>query len=192
VLSALEVAHQARIVHRDVKPANVMLTSTSVVADIAKVVDFGIAKSLHEARLAAPGVVLGTLAYMSPEQASARSIDERADVYAVGASLFHCITGRHIFKNMEGDALMEAILTCVPPRLDLMVPGVDGELASIVARALEKDPAERFESAASMADALTEWSASSQTDPPTLRVPLHDPRRQAHAASMHRTGVTTM
>jgi serine/threonine protein kinase len=156
ILSGLAAAHRAGIIHRDIKPGNVFLMSTLAVRDLVKIVDFGVAKLVEdvavaaEAKVTAFGQVLGTLAYMAPEQAHGLPVDHRADLYAVGATLYHALSGVNPI----------AAMTPGSPRIPLshIAPWVDARLASIVDRALERAPEARWASAEQMADALAPFA----------------------------------
>jgi hypothetical protein len=139
-------------VHRDVKPGNVFLLTTFAVRDLVKIVDFGIAKMVADVAATSRraltdfGQILGTFAYMAPEQAMGGDVDARADIFAAGATLFHALAGIRPTEAM------------VPGRerakLVDMAPWVDRKLAAIVDKAMEREPANRFASAQEMADAL--------------------------------------
>lgn len=189
VLSALAAAHRLGIVHRDIKPSNIVLTRSETGEEVPKLVDFGIAQSMADDGDTNSGTVLGTLAYMAPEQAAGRPLDARVDVYAVGASLFQCVSGRRLFPDFDVEGVLHSILTKVPARLDTMVAGVDAEFAEIVACALQKRPDDRYAGAEAMASALAGWFAG---DAPSLPRVRGEGRRQATAARMQSAGVTTM
>jgi serine/threonine protein kinase len=157
VLSALEAAHRAGIVHRDIKPDNVFLTLMAMVNDIVKVLDFGVAKLLDEAPLTMIGAMVGSPAYMAPEQAFGRAVDGRSDVYAVGATMYHALSGRlPIDATDPGDFLSKVEL----PKASLgsILPGFDPALSAVVARAMERRPEDRFPSADAMRQALMPWA----------------------------------
>jgi eukaryotic-like serine/threonine-protein kinase len=157
VLGSLAEAHDAGIVHRDVKPANVMVTRTRHGEDLVKVLDFGIAKwreeqgSVSETNV---GAIIGTPNYLAPEQARSEPLDGRADLYAVGALLYELVAGRPPFVAPNPLAVVAAHLNDPPPPLAEVAPGVSRRFAEIVHRALKKRPAERFASADEMRDAL--------------------------------------
>ena len=155
VLDALEVAHTHGIVHRDLKPENVFLVRHGLEDDV-KVLDFGISKVLDK-RMTVTGVILGTPAYMSPEQArGARDVDHRVDIYAAGAILFEMLAGRPPFEGTTFHQVLLAIMTGERPRLRQLRPNLHPELVALTERALSTKPDDRWQSAAEMRDALVE------------------------------------
>ncbi|HEY2407295.1 MAG TPA: protein kinase [Polyangiaceae bacterium] len=169
VLAALAAAHRVQIIHRDLKPDNVFLTSISGMRDIVKLLDFGVAKLLGspgDQKLTQTGVVLGTPAYMAPEQARGMRVDARADLYAVGLMMYEALTGRAPFVAENYNALLFAIQESEPfPLLDLR-PDVDLRLAAIITRAMAKDLNLRFQNADAMADAIEPWTTPSSSVQP--------------------------
>ncbi len=158
VLGALSYAHEHGVVHRDIKPDNVLLTGNHAV-----VADFGVAKALSASTnpgssLTSLGVALGTPAYMSPEQAVADpSTDHRADIYAVGAMAYEMLTGQQVFSARSPQAMLAAHAVEKPEPIDKRRPMVPPALSSLIMRSLEKHAADRPQSAAEM---LAELEAS--------------------------------
>ncbi|MBX3274596.1 MAG: protein kinase [Sandaracinaceae bacterium] len=151
VLSALEAAHARGVVHRDLKPDNVFLVAVSGI-ELVKLLDFGIARLADpEHAMTQTGRVLGTPAYMAPEQARGRPVGPATDLFALGVVMYEALAGRRPFEGDNYHALMFAIVEQRPAPLGDAVPPA---LAAIVERAMAKDPAERFESAAAMRAAL--------------------------------------
>jgi eukaryotic-like serine/threonine-protein kinase len=150
---ALGSAHAMGIIHRDVKPANVILREGA--ASDATLVDFGIARFGGAAQnVTATGVVIGTPAYMAPEQARALPVDARADVFSLGCVLFECLSGRAAFVGEHVVAVLAKILLEAAPRVRTLRADVPPELDALVARMLEKDPAARLPGGAEIVSAL--------------------------------------
>jgi serine/threonine-protein kinase len=172
LLGSLAEAHDAGIVHRDVKPGNVMLMQTRSGEDFTKVLDFGIAKLREEnaASITSAGAILGTPSYLSPEQARGRDVDARADLYAAGAVLFELIAGRPPFVAGNPMAVVNAHLHDPPPPLQQYAPEASPAVAAVVAKALAKRPEDRYPSADAMREALL--AAGEPSGPRTPRRPL--------------------
>ncbi len=153
VASALEAAHRRGIVHRDVKPGNILITDEGDV----KVTDFGIARAVAEASMTVTGTTLGSVHYFSPEQARGDEVTGRSDVYALGIVLYEMLTGRRPFEGDSAAGVALKRLTDDPPRpLVAGVPLPPG-LEAVLRRALEREPARRFPDAGSFAEALRTW-----------------------------------
>lgn len=158
VLSALAAAHDARIVHRDVKPENIFICKSQLPYELAKVLDFGLARPLDdELRLARTrvGVAVGTPAYMSPEQARGDSVDVRMDVFAAGVTLYYALAARRPFDGKTTSELLHAVKKQPPIPLSVVCPDLDLDLVRAVERSLSKDPAARFATARDFIEALT-------------------------------------
>lgn len=158
ILAALSAAHAAGIVHRDIKPANVFLTETLAMADLVKVLDFGIAKTpdLRSSFVTEPGRVLGTLAYMAPEQLRHGGGDHRVDLYAVGVCLFEILSGSRP-HHASTLAELAAIFEAPPAALRMFAPELDPSLVDVVERALRMVPEERPPRALDMLSSLAPW-----------------------------------
>lgn len=161
MIRALAYAHQQHLVHRDLKPQNVFVRPLGPSDDHVEVLDFGLARFLDDAwkdapKLTARGALIGTPAYMAPEQASGQDVDERADVYAAGLVLFEALTGRRTFEDRDPGQMLRDHLLTAPPTIAWMDPGleVDPALEAFVARALAKSPRERFDDGAAMLEAF--------------------------------------
>jgi serine/threonine-protein kinase len=165
VCGALAEAHAAGLVHRDLKPGNVIVATLGGQADVAKLLDFGLVQDLSavaDGRLTRTGTVLGTPAYMSPEQAAGEStVDARGDVYALGAVAFFALAGRPPFQGRTVGQVLAAHRSESPPSLADLRPEVPADLAAVVDRCLAKNPADRFRSAADLDQALRECSCAS-------------------------------
>jgi eukaryotic-like serine/threonine-protein kinase len=158
VLAALSYAHKMNIVHRDVKPANMMLTPQGIV----KLMDFGIARSASDRGLTMTGTTLGSLNYMPPEQVKGDPADARSDLYSLGVSLYEMVTGRLPFQGDSSYSLMAAHLHEPPKPPITYRADLPDALNQIILIALEKDPARRFQSADAFRNALKSVGAGSR------------------------------
>ena len=147
---ALDVIHAADVIHRDLKPGNVLVDAQKQV----KVIDFGLAKATFMAGMTATGLILGTPEYMSPEQVRGMNCDARSDLYSLGALAYHMIVGRPPFAGETPIAIGFAHVTEQPRPPRELRPDLPPELDAALLKALEKDPGKRFVDAAEMKKAL--------------------------------------
>jgi serine/threonine protein kinase len=154
LLDALDHAHTRGIIHRDVKPENVVMSPIGAV-----LLDFGIARAVWASgsdRLTRSGIAVGTSTYMSPEQITAlQELDRRSDLYSLACVLFECLAGQPPFTHRNEAMVLQLHLTQPAPDIRALRPDVPAELAHGIARAMGKTPEERWQSAAAMRDALT-------------------------------------
>ncbi|MCE9579305.1 MAG: serine/threonine protein kinase [Deltaproteobacteria bacterium] len=160
--AALAEAHAAGIVHRDIKPSNLLITTTGGEPDFVKLIDFGIARARagdHAATLTQVDMVIGTPAYMAPEQAAGGAVDAATDVYALGAVCYFALTGRPLYAGGTPEATLGRVQLEQPERVSLHAPApIPPDVEEIVMRCLRKDPRQRFVDAGALAAALAESS----------------------------------
>ncbi|MDL9937385.1 protein kinase [Gordonia sp. ABSL1-1] len=178
VLGGLGTAHAAGLVHRDVKPENILISHAGEV----KIADFGLVRAVAEAGVTSASVILGTAAYLSPEQVESAHADARSDVYSMGVMLFELLTGRTPFRGDTPMALAYQRLNYDVPTPGDVVDGVPPQLDEIILRATERDPAQRFPDGFAMRDALLDMADA--LDLPPFTVPA--PHRSAEQATMAR------
>jgi serine/threonine protein kinase len=165
IASALAAAHAAGIVHRDIKPANIMVTNEGQAgASQVKVLDFGVAKLTEpvnaegetrtQIELTTPGIVVGTVAYMSPEQTRGENVDGRSDIFSLGSVLYETATGRLPFQGASMLAVMHEIATRVPLAPSSLRAGLPPDFDRVIERALAKNRQDRYASAAELSGAL--------------------------------------
>ncbi|MFC5953897.1 protein kinase [Streptomyces pratens] len=166
VLAALEISHEMGLVHRDIKPGNVMMTKRGVV----KVMDFGIARAMQSGvtSMTQTGMVVGTPQYLSPEQALGRGVDARSDLYSVGIMLFQLVTGRIPFDADSPLAIAYAHVQEEPPLASSVNRSLPPAVDALITRALKKNPNERFPSAEAMRGECLRVSQSFQAAPPSI------------------------
>src|SRR5262245_14832511 len=185
LVDAVATAHQRGIVHRDLKPSNVMLTRDKRV----KVLDFGLAKESEAGSeastiatandLTAAGQILGTVAYMSPEQAESREVDHRSDVFSLGVMLYEMAVGTRPFNGHTPLSTLTAILRDAPEPITTIKPSLPTHLGRIIRRCLEKDPARRYQSTGDLRNDLDDLQhelESAQSKQSVAPAPIPSPR----------------
>jgi len=156
VVAGLEVAHKNGIIHRDIKSGNIMVREDGQV----RIMDFGLAKVAGESALTRDAKTMGTVAYMSPEQARGKETDHRTDIWSSGVVLYEMLTGELPFRGERETSIMYAIVHEEPKPLEKLKPGIPIEISKIIEKALKKDRSARYSSAAEMASDLRKYQES--------------------------------
>jgi serine/threonine-protein kinase len=164
VLGALSYAHGRGVVHRDIKPANIMVTSHGVV----KLMDFGIAKSRVEQDLTRPGTTMGSMYYMSPEQVRGGTVDARSDIYSVGVMMYELFAGRRPFVADSAYGILNQQCNVAPQPPVEINQQLPPALSDLILCALAKDPANRFQNAQAVSNALRQIAAQNETPNPEV------------------------
>ncbi len=194
VLGALSYAHKLNVIHRDVKPANMMLTPKGVV----KLMDFGIARPNNEAGMTVTGTTLGSLNYMSPEQVRGEPVDQRSDLYSMGVSIYEMVTGQLPFRGHSNYSVMSAHLQESPQPPIVLRPDLPRGLSDIIVMAMAKDPKDRFQSAEAFSNALrsvlpaTAGAGIVAPIPGTVRVPQGIPAASGAQVGVQATAPLTV
>jgi serine/threonine protein kinase len=149
VAKALHAAHKVGLVHRDVKPSNILLDAD----DFPYLIDFGIARAAAETRLTGTGNMIGTFHYMAPERLGTGQEDARADIYALACVLYECLTGRPPFAGDSVERLVVAHLSTPPPQPSSGQPNVPPQVDKVIATGMAKDPDQRYATTVELADA---------------------------------------
>ncbi len=172
VASALHAAHEVDLVHRDVKPSNILVTDD----DFAYLIDFGIARAAGQTGLTSTSSVIGTWAYMAPERVTAGQTDARADVYALACVLYECLTGRQPFGGGSLEQQIGGHIALPPPRASERCAEVPAELDAVIAKGMAKNPDDRYSTTRELARAAKAVVAGPPTGPdavpPTIAAPL--------------------
>jgi serine/threonine protein kinase len=151
IAAGLIVAHDAGLVHRDIKPANIWLEADT---GRVKILDFGLARTMGDGHVTASGTIVGTPAFMAPEQAAGKPVDPRADLFSLGCILYAALTGRPPFDGVDVMAILHALANRTPPPVTAHDPSIPRALSDLIERLLSKDPADRPKSASTVAAAL--------------------------------------
>ena len=203
IARALHYAHEKGIIHRDIKPANIKVTPEGQI----KIMDMGLAISKFTPRVTAHGMVIGTPAYLSPEQAQGQTLDARTDIYSLGIVLYEMATGKLPFNSDDIASLLLQQVKSPPPPIGQAINNFPASVEAVILKSLEKQPPRRYQTAAQMAEALesglqeshsnadspmaTRTSSSSQERTRTLRIMLADDHtllRQSLAAMLESSG----
>ncbi len=163
VAEALEYSHARGVVHRDIKPANIMVTREEGAGARVRVMDFGLAHATTESRLTKTGTLVGTVAYLAPEQVASRAFDGRSDIYSLGVVLYECLVGEPPFTG-EVQSILYRIVHEIPQPPRALGAEIREELQDIILRCLEKDPGKRPQKAGQVAEALRRHKSSLATD----------------------------
>jgi serine/threonine-protein kinase len=181
VAEALDYAHEQDLLHRDVKPSNILLAQSNSKFIRALLADFGIARMVKDsAGLTATDMTVGTVAYAAPEQLMGEALDGRADQYALAATAFHLITGQQLFQHDNPAVVISQHLTARPPAIADRMPELSG-LGPAFDRALEKAPAARYNTCADFAEAMAHGLAATAEE-----LGVGDATMAAHPAARHR------
>jgi serine/threonine protein kinase len=149
VAKALRAAHKVGLVHRDVKPSNILIDED----DFAYLIDFGIARGANQTGLTGTGAMIGSWHYMAPERLRAQEADARADIYALACVLYECLTGSHPFPGDSMESQVAAHLTDPPPQPSTTLPTVPTSFDAVIAKGMAKDPDERYTTTVELANA---------------------------------------
>jgi serine/threonine protein kinase len=174
VAAGLAAAHAEGLIHRDIKPGNIWLEGDPAAAEpgrqvrLCKILDFGLARSVDrdDTQITSTGAVLGTPAYMAPEQARGEKVDHRADLFSLGVALFRTSTGHAPFRGADPMSVLIALATETPPQVRSLRPDLPPELADLIDRLLQKDPNARPQSADEVADLVGQIMKTVQAHPP--------------------------
>ena len=170
--AGLDYAHNEGLVHRDIKPANLMVTSG---VEGLKILDFGIARGAGDSGLTEVGTMIGTPNYMSPEQASGKTVDQRSDIFAVGAVIYEMLAYKQAFPGKEWQVVLPSILNESPAPLTQIDKGFDPRLSDIVTKALARNPTERYQSLRALGRDLADFREQVEVTDGDTTMPVPTP-----------------
>ena len=178
--AGLDYAHNEGLIHRDIKPANLMVTNGT---DGLKILDFGIARGSGDSGLTEVGPMIGTPNYMSPEQASGKTVDQRSDIFAVGAVIYETLAYRQAFPGKEWQVVLPSILNQSPAPLKQIDTSLDPRLSDIVSKVLARDPAERYQTLRSLGRDLAYFRQHLKLTDTDTTMPVSTPQPTAKKKS---------
>ncbi|MCV7442156.1 protein kinase [Mycobacterium paraense] len=185
VAAALDSAHRVGLVHRDIKPKNILVTTAQ---NFVYLIDFGLARAESDTQLTHTGATMGTVAYLAPERFRGTT-DHRADVYSLACVLYECLTGSRPYPGDSLEEQLHAHVNAPPPRASIMAPGIPPAFDAVISRGMAKDPEARYQSAIELAEAaraaLT-GHVDSAVPPPAAPAPAPEPPRPSGAGSSNR------
>ncbi|CUU54049.1 ABC-type multidrug transport system, ATPase component [Parafrankia irregularis] len=188
IAAALDAAHADGLVHRDVKPSNVLCAGRGRPTDFVYLVDFGIARSVHGTDLTTTGAAIGSIDYMAPERFGPGPVDHRVDVYSLACLLFQCLTRRRPFASAERLAVVRAHLEEPPPILSAVRPDAPAALDAVIVRGMAKDPGERYPSTAAFAAAAQAAIIGAAPSTPTSPSAPNSPSAPRSPSAPSRSG----
>lgn len=191
--SVLAAVHARGVVHRDLKPNNLFLVGDPAHPTV-KLIDFGIAKlrGPGDATMTRTGVVMGTPAFMAPEQARGANVDARADIYAIGAIAYRCVTGRAPYDTEDSAVALHAVLTEEPPRPRDVEPGIPEDFEMVLQRAMAREPSERYDTLAALDAALMAFAGPSAASSSMLAPNVAASKELASVARRARPTIAAM
>ncbi|APZ92600.1 serine/threonine-protein kinase [Fuerstiella marisgermanici] len=169
IAQGLSAAHKVKLIHRDIKPGNVLLACDP--ADRVKISDFGLARAVDDASLTSSGVIAGTPLYMAPEQARGEKLDHRADLFSLGSVMYQMVSGRPPFRAANTIAVLKRVCEDTPRDIQDVIPDTPLWLCAIIVRLLEKNPDNRYQSADQVAELLTRCQQELQANEVVTCVP---------------------